>query len=526
MKALLLLAVAAPALAQVCTYTPQYSSFTVGGTETSGHFLVYAQGNQSCTWTASSSVPWITLPNQQSYVGSQSVAYDIAPNTTGQVRNGTITVGDSVTQQSIAITQIAGNCNAQITPPATVSLPVGGGSGSFQVTSGCSWYVSLNDAWISITTPTGATLGNGGVSFTASANSCVAPRSSVVTVNSGQVVPPPPTYTITEAGSQANLTLGSNSQTFSSAAAVGRVPVQTGDGCGWSAYSDSTWLQITGGSMSGSGPSAVTFSITLNTGPTRVGHIIVGTQQFTLTQTGVTTTGPQLTAMINSASGVSGAISPGEIVSLFGSSMGPAAGVGFDPTNPLSLGQVQVMFGNLPGALTYVSANQINAVVPYGVAGATTSVTVQYEGQTSNSMPATVQATTPAIFSADMSGHGPGAILNSDYTLNSGTAPAAAGSVVMIYGTGGGVTNPPSADGSLAPSAEPFARLAALSSVTVTIGGVPAQVVYAGGSPGLVSGLTQVNAVVPAGVTSGTPVPVVLAVGGVSSQSGTTMVVK
>jgi uncharacterized protein (TIGR03437 family) len=230
-----------------------------------------------------------------------------------------------------------------------------------------------------------------------------------------------------------------------------------------------------------------------------------------------------LSAIINSASGASGPISPGEIVSIFGSNMGPAVGVAFGQTIPFSLAGVQVMFGNAAAPLTYVSATQINAVVPYGIAGSTTQLQVVYQQQNSNTVTATTQLATPGIFSADKSGHGPGAILNSDYTVNATVNPAHAGSVVMIYATGGGVTTPASADGSLAPSAEPFARL--LAPVTVSIGGAQAQVLYAGGAPGLISGLTQINVIVPGGVTPGASVPVIVQVGGYQSQTGLTIAV-
>ena len=52
--------------------------------------------------------------------------------------------------------------------------------------------------------------------------------------------------------------------------------------------------------------------------------------------------------------------------------------------------------------------------------------------------------------------------------------------------------------------------------VNVTIGGVPAQVDFSGLAPGF-AGLYQVNAVVPAGVTPGNDVPVVLSVAGQTS---------
>jgi uncharacterized protein (TIGR03437 family) len=148
---------------------------------------------------------------------------------------------------------------------------------------------------------------------------------------------------------------------------------------------------------------------------------------------------------------------------------------------------------------------------------------VQYQGQSSNSISATVQTAVPGVFSVDFTGHGPGAILNSDYTTNSSTKPAPMGSVVMIYATGGGVTSPASTDGGLAPSAEPFARI--VLPVTVTIGGTDAQVLYSGGAPGLVNGLIQINAVVPSRLTPGL-VPVLVQIGGFQSQSGLTMAVQ
>lgn len=61
--------------------------------------------------------------------------------------------------------------------------------------------------------------------------------------------------------------------------------------------------------------------------------------------------------------------------------------------------------------------------------------------------------------------------------------------------------------------------------VAVEIGGMPAVVQYAGGASGLVAGVMQVNAVVPAGVTSGSAVPVTIKVG-TSSQAGVTLAVK
>jgi len=62
--------------------------------------------------------------------------------------------------------------------------------------------------------------------------------------------------------------------------------------------------------------------------------------------------------------------------------------------------------------------------------------------------------------------------------------------------------------------------------VSVTIGGQPAEVLYAGSAPGLVAGLLQVNARVTDGIPSGDAVPVVLSIGSASSPSTVTMAVQ
>ena len=527
MRFFLLLAAAAPLAAQ-CTYNPNPNTYVTGAGSIEGKITVSTQS--VCVWTATSSVPWIQITNAQSFVGNnQSVSWHIDANTTTQVRNGTITVGDAQAQATIKFTQIAGDCAYQIvSPPATPpNYPVKGAdpAGSFQVTAGCTWVPTASTQWITVTSPAPGVsiLGNGTVQYSVAANTCVASRTGSITVNTGAQVPPPPLFTITQDGSPSNLTLSTNTASFASPAANGRVQVNTGQSCGWNSFSDVSWLTITANSGSGNGPGAVTFALSQNLGPTRTGHLNVGPATLTVVQTGVGAP-PAFSAIVNAASGAVGPISPGEIVSLFGANMGPASGVAFDQTITTSLAGVQVMFGSLPAPLTYVSATQINAVVPYGLAGtALTQVQVQYQTQTSNIQAVLVQAATPAIFSADLTGKGSGAILNSDYTLNKDKNPATAGSVVMIYATGGGVTSPASVDGSPAPSSEPFARLAL--PVSVTIGGLPAQVTYSGGSPGLVSGLTQINAVVPAGVT-GPGVPVLLQVGGFQSQTGLTLAVR
>jgi uncharacterized protein (TIGR03437 family) len=232
--------------------------------------------------------------------------------------------------------------------------------------------------------------------------------------------------------------------------------------------------------------------------------------------------------VVNAASFLSGPVAPGEIISLFGSALGPAAPVPAALTNPKlvadSLVGVRVTFDGVPAPLLYASSGQVNAVVPYSVAGETsTQLQVEYLGAFSAPVTLPVAATAPGIFSQAGSGKGPGAILNSrDESVNSASNPAARGDWVSIYATGAGVTNPTGVDGLLAsaPLAQPIAN------VSVTIGGVPCELNYAGAAPGFVSGLLQINAMVPAEVTPGPNVPVEVTIGNAPSQSTITLAVQ
>ena len=152
-----------------------------------------------------------------------------------------------------------------------------------------------------------------------------------------------------------------------------------------------------------------------------------------------------------------------------------------------------------------------------------TQVQVQNGKLISDPVALPVTATAPSIFSVDLGGTGPAAILNQDgLTVNSAANPAARGSVISIYATGGGQTSPPGVDGSFSfGPVFPQLKLPA----QVWIDGQPADVLYAGAAPGSVAGLLQVNARVPAAASSGA-VSIQLQVGDAASQTGMTMVVK
>jgi uncharacterized protein (TIGR03437 family) len=121
----------------------------------------------------------------------------------------------------------------------------------------------------------------------------------------------------------------------------------------------------------------------------------------------------------------------------------------------------------------------------------------------------------PGIFTLDASGSGLGAILNQDGTINGPQNPAGPGSIIVIYATGGGLTDPAYEDGELSGLPLPYLK----ADVEVEIAGRPAEVLYAGGAPGLVAGVVQINARVPADVPATGPHNVTFKAAGVSSQT-------
>jgi uncharacterized protein (TIGR03437 family) len=519
MKWLLLLAASAPLFAQQCTYSVTPQQFTIGPGAYTDQIAVTTQAG--CPWSFATDSAWITFnspPANNQTTGTGTVNFTAAASANPALRIGHI----AVAAVNVAIVQSPPVCTLALQAPLSASFPITGGSGNIAVQSNCLWNASSNQSWIAIPAAGNAGTGNGPLPYTVAANSCVATRSGTVTVQSQQSVQ----FQINQDGSAANLTIAPTTLTAPPAGATGTLKVNTGDGCAWSAFSDVTWMQITA-SSSGTGAGVIAYNIGLNTGPARTGNIHVGSLVFAVTQQAPPPPGPQLTAVQNAASGPSAtnAVSPGEIVSLFGSNFGPASPAtlqvapgGHSITTSLS--NTQVFFDGIAAALTYASATQINAVVPYAVSGST-KVQVVYQGSPTNTMQFPVQAAAPGVFSLDASGTGTGAILNQDNSVNGPTRPASQGSIVQIFCTGGGVTNPASADASITGTPLPLLT----QTISVMIGGANAQVKYSGGAPSAVAGLTQINAVVPQGITPGNSVPVIVIIGGVSSQAGLTLTV-
>ncbi len=167
------------------------------------------------------------------------------------------------------------------------------------------------------------------------------------------------------------------------------------------------------------------------------------------------------------------AVAPGMILTLFGQHMGPTA--------------TRVFLNGWEAPVLYASANQLNIQVPWELEpGAPVDFEVQSAGRSSRFLRLNrVDRAAGQIFRV---------FLNQDGTLNSPSNPAALGSVVSLWATGLGNTNPPAATGEIFPlEPRPLASRLTMSSYPR----INLEVLYAGAAPGFISGLNQVNVRLP-----------------------------
>jgi uncharacterized protein (TIGR03437 family) len=216
----------------------------------------------------------------------------------------------------------------------------------------------------------------------------------------------------------------------------------------------------------------------------------------------------KLPAITNAASYALGGVSPGENVVIWGTNIGPPTlTYGTLSANGTMLGtsagNTSVLFDGVAAPIVYALATQTSVMVPYEVAGgSTTRVVVEYQGAQSNTLTFNVVAAVPGIYTQNQQGFGPGAILNQDgVTVNGPYAPAPRGSVVSVYMTGEGQTSPAGMTGAMVPVNVPAPWKQPKLKATATVGGLPAAVQYYGSAPGAVSGIMQVNLQIPSGVS-------------------------
>lgn len=221
---------------------------------------------------------------------------------------------------------------------------------------------------------------------------------------------------------------------------------------------------------------------------------------------------------VNYASGATGAVAPGEIVSISGSGLGPAQAVaGVLKSNgniDTVAGATRVLFDGVPAPILSAQSGQIVAIVPYSVAGKSSAqMKVESSGQTSAAITVQVTDVAPGIFTSQPLGKGTPLIQNGDSSINSATNPAKAGSNITLYVTGDGLQSTLAFDGRLATA--PFQT--PLQAVTVSVNGGALKLLYAGAEPGA-AGAMQVNAQIDPATSSGAA-QLVVTVGSKSSQT-------
>ena len=207
-------------------------------------------------------------------------------------------------------------------------------------------------------------------------------------------------------------------------------------------------------------------------------------------------------AVVDGASFTAATVTPNAILTYFGP-------VGCSPNG-------QVLVNEQAAAILFSNATQVNFVTPESVAGDSATIQLICNGGAAVTLTAPTAITSPSLFTQTGTGEGQGSILNVDGSINSAANPIVQGSYVAVYGTGFGTLNPPGADG--------LRHLAA--TVTATIGGSSATVVYSGEAPGETAGLQQINIQVPAGTGPWPNVAIILTANGVSTQAGVTLAVK
>jgi len=219
---------------------------------------------------------------------------------------------------------------------------------------------------------------------------------------------------------------------------------------------------------------------------------------------------PAIAAVTNAGSYSTDAISPGSLISVFGSNLAAITASAQTVPLPMSVADTSVTINGVAAPVLFESPGQINAQVPWELAAGPANVVVRTRGASSHPVNVTIQVAAPGLFT-DEGGYA--AALNSDGSVNSAGHPALAGSVVSVFFTGQGPVTMAVDDGAPPPTGT---IVSATSTISATIGGAAAQVQFAGLAP-LYAGLAQMNVKVPA-ITSGV-YPLIVRIGGIASNT-------
>ena len=203
--------------------------------------------------------------------------------------------------------------------------------------------------------------------------------------------------------------------------------------------------------------------------------------------------------VVNAGSLLADDLSPGSMISIIGTNLADVTAPSPDVQNPFTvLMGISVKIGGVPAGLLYISPTQVNAVIDPSTPVGATSLVLSSPTTTMSANINIQRPAAPALFAAGGAGSREGAILNAvtfargPFSVTSRGAPT----YLALYLT--------SLDLSTAP--------------TVTIGGMPAPVLFSGAAP-CCAGLQQVNVQVPAALAGAGRVDVIVSSGGKSSNA-------
>ena len=396
-----------------------------------------------------------------------------------------------------------------------------GGRGSVAVLTdkaSCAWSAASLAGWITITSGASGS-GNGIVNYSVAPNDSSTSRKGTLAI-AGR------TFTVSQPGVVCSWSIDPRSISVPGDGAIGNAISVTTNApdCGWTARSNVGWIFVTSGT-NGIGNGTVNYTVGMNTGGFRTGTITIAGQTFTVTQApqGVLVPVISTNGVINAASGIGGAVAPGEFISIYGAGIGPP-----EPIVSMSLerglGYTRVFLDGVEAFLTYVSVGQVNALVPYGIAGRQdTKLQIEYQAVRSNAVTLPLAGAAPGIFTVNRSGTGAAVAVNEDGRFNSDGNAAPRGSIVAFWATGQGQTDPPGMDGKQ-PEPPMFPKPAL--PVSVAVGGVgvaPEDIFFAGL---IYAGVMQVNVKIPDAVTAGNAVELLLTVGKSTGRKGVTLSVR
>ena len=222
-------------------------------------------------------------------------------------------------------------------------------------------------------------------------------------------------------------------------------------------------------------------------------------------------------SIVNASDYSPGPFAPNSVLSIFGSNLSwytAAFSVGQSVTSvPVALSGVEVYVDNWPAPLLYVSASQINFLVPSGENPGSVTVRVVREGASGPFVSLNLVDGAPALFDA---GSGFAIATHADGALLTDASPGQPGEIVVVYATGLGATDPDPEAGEIPETAAPLQWLNSLS-ISLNGAALPsALVLYAGGTPGCV-GLYQLNLQLPQDVPAD---PVIQVSMGTQSNAG------